>query len=62
MMVGNSLKSDVLPVIETGGWGVHVPHGLTWALERADPPTGHARFRELSDLSALPGLLDQLSS
>ncbi|RID91744.1 HAD family hydrolase [Gemmobacter lutimaris] len=60
MMVGNSLKSDVLPVIETGGWGVHVPHGLTWALERADPPTGHARFRELTDLSALPGLLTRL--
>lgn len=60
MMVGNSLKSDVLPVIETGGWGVHVPHGLTWALERADPPTGHARFRQLSDLSALPGLLTRL--
>ena len=26
MMVGNSLKSDVLPVLEAGGWGVHVPH------------------------------------
>ena len=38
VMVGNSLKSDVLPMLEAGGWGVHVPHGLTWALERADPP------------------------
>jgi putative hydrolase of the HAD superfamily len=62
MMVGNSLKSDVLPVIETGGWGVHVPHGLTWALEQADPPTGHARFRELPDLGGLPALVTGLDS
>ncbi|TIN10035.1 MAG: HAD family hydrolase, partial [Mesorhizobium sp.] len=32
MMVGNSLKSDVVPAIEAGSWGVHVPHELTWAL------------------------------
>ncbi|TGS53358.1 HAD family hydrolase, partial [Mesorhizobium sp. M1D.F.Ca.ET.183.01.1.1] len=35
MMVGNSLKSDVVPVIEAGGWGIHVPHELTWAIEHA---------------------------
>jgi putative hydrolase of the HAD superfamily len=62
MMVGNSLKSDVLPVIEAGGWGVHVPHGLIWALERADPPLGHERFHELTDLGALPGLVERLSA
>ena len=32
MMIGNSLKSDVVPAIEAGGWGVYVPHELTWAL------------------------------
>ena len=32
MMVGNSLKSDVVPAIEAGSWGVYVPHDLTWAL------------------------------
>ena len=53
MMVGNSLKSDVLPVIAAGGYGVHVPHPLTWVLEHADPPTGHARFAALPDLGAL---------
>ena len=52
-MVGNSLKSDVLPVIAAGGYGVHVPHPLTWVLEHADPPTGHARFAALPDLGAL---------
>ena len=57
LMVGNSMKSDVLPAIAAGGWGVHVPHGLVWALERADAPTGHPRFRELADLGGLAGLV-----
>lgn len=60
MMVGNSLKSDVLPVLEAGGWGVHVPHSMTWALEHAEPPEGATRFRELKGLSALPALLAEL--
>ncbi|MGB3147794.1 MAG: HAD family hydrolase, partial [Paracoccaceae bacterium] len=38
LMAGNSLKSDVLPMIEAGGWGVYLPHELTWALEEARAP------------------------
>jgi putative hydrolase of the HAD superfamily len=57
MMVGNSLKSDVLPVIAAGGVGVHVPHPLTWALEVADPPQGHARYHAIADLGLLPDLV-----
>ena len=57
MMVGNSLKSDVLPALEAGAWAVHVPHGMTWELEFAPPPQGHARFFEAADLGALPDLL-----
>ncbi len=53
MMVGNSLRSDVIPAIEAGGWGVHVPHELTWSLEQADPPRSAARFAELSTLAEL---------
>jgi putative hydrolase of the HAD superfamily len=60
LMVGNSLRSDVLPMLSVGGWGVHVPHGLTWALEKADPPTGHPRYRSLTDLGELPDLVGQL--
>jgi len=60
MMVGNSLKSDVLPAIEAGAWGVHVPQPLTWALEHAEPPKDAARFRTISDLGALPQLLRDL--
>ena len=57
MMVGNSIKSDVLPVLDVGGWGVHVPHGITWALEQADAPLGHPRYIEIADLGALPDLV-----
>lgn len=59
MMVGNSMKSDVRPAIDAGGWGVFVPHGLSWALEHADPPAGHPRFREIADLGGLVALLQQ---
>ncbi|WP_370693009.1 HAD family hydrolase [Pseudotabrizicola sp.] len=60
MMVGNSLKSDVLPVLDVGGWGVHVPHGLTWVLEHAEAPQDHARFHLLPDLGGLPDLVAKL--
>ncbi len=60
MMVGNSLKSDVIPAIEAGSWGVHVPHGLTWELERAEPPEGAERFRKISSIERLPALLESL--
>lgn len=62
MMIGNSMKSDVLPMLAAGGFGVHVPHGLTWALEAADPPLGHDRFHALADLGGLPDLVGALAS
>ena len=61
MMVGNSLRSDVIPMLQAGGWGVHVPHPLTWALEHDETPATAARFRHLDTLAALPGLLDCLA-
>jgi putative hydrolase of the HAD superfamily len=61
-MVGNSLKSDVLPALAVGAWGIHVPHDLTWSYERAEPPIGSPRFRAISDLGALPALMDQLKT
>ena len=60
-MVGNSLKSDVLPAISAGAWGIHVPHDLTWSYERAEPPLKAARFRAISDLGALPALIADLA-
>ncbi|TYB86363.1 HAD family hydrolase [Oceaniovalibus sp. ACAM 378] len=56
MMIGNSLKSDVIPVLTLGGWGVHVPHGVTWALEHAETPADHPRFREVESLERIAEL------
>ena len=61
LMVGNSLKSDVNPVVEIGAWGVYVPHGLTWEIEAAPPPENNARYREIASLADLPGLVDEIS-
>jgi putative hydrolase of the HAD superfamily len=60
MMVGNSLKSDVLPALEAGAWGIYVPHDLTWVLEHAEMPQDAARFRSIRDLGDLPSLLESL--
>jgi putative hydrolase of the HAD superfamily len=56
-MVGNSLKSDVLPSIAAGGWGIHVPSEITWALEAAEAPAAHARFRVIPSLAPLAELI-----
>lgn len=60
MMVGNSMKSDVVAAIDAGAWGVHIPAKYEWHLERADKPEGHPRFRVLGDLSGLDRLLADL--
>jgi len=61
VMVGNSLKSDILPALEAGAWAVHVPHEVTWELEWADRPEGHPRFAELPDLSGFAGWVAALA-
>jgi len=56
-MVGNSIKSDVLPVLALGASAVHVPYPLLWDLEQ--PPTDHgSTFAELESLADLPAWLD----
>lgn len=60
LMVGNSLRSDVLPAIEAGAHGVHVPHQLTWSYETAALPEKIDRFHELTELGELPRLITDL--
>jgi putative hydrolase of the HAD superfamily len=59
-MVGNSIRSDVLPVLGLGGRAVHVPYPITWALEEADPGPAAGRYEVLEDLRALPDALARL--
>lgn len=61
LMIGNSLKSDVIPAIEAGAWGVYVPHELTWVIEHAAAPADHPRYREVSAVSELPSLIEGLT-
>ncbi len=61
MMVGNSLKSDVIPALQAGAWGVHIPHDLTWSYEQAEPPVHAPRFRAIDRLAELPALLEGLA-
>ncbi|MCA0229907.1 MAG: HAD family hydrolase [Bacteroidetes bacterium] len=50
VMIGNSLKSDVLPVLTMGGHGFHVPFHTTWAFEQIDHRIEHANFKEFTSL------------
>jgi putative hydrolase of the HAD superfamily len=63
LMVGNSLRSDILPVLELGGTAVYVPYALTWLHEAAELPASTTpNYYQLEQLGALPGLLEQLEA
>jgi putative hydrolase of the HAD superfamily len=62
MMIGNSMRSDVLPALDAGAWGVFVPHGLTWELEHAKAPEAHPRYRELETLGGVVELLAEIET
>lgn len=56
-MIGNSLKSDVLPVLNLGGHGIHVPYHTTWALEKIDFKIEHENFRQVERIDAVLAFL-----
>lgn len=62
MMVGNSVKSDVIPAIEAGAWGVHVPHEFEWVMESAPHPTHSERFHLLQSIAEVPALISAIES
>lgn len=62
VMIGNSLRSDVIPVAEMGAHAVHVPYETTWEHEQV---SGHQltglRFHTVQDVRSVPGLLGELA-
>lgn len=55
LMIGNSLRSDVAPVLALGGWAIHMPYHLTWEHEREADLGGHGgRMREVAAPAELP--------
>ncbi|MBU3030679.1 HAD family hydrolase [Paracoccus marinaquae] len=61
VMAGNSMKSDILPVLELGGHGVFLPREVTWVAERAEAPD-HPRLHHLEAIADLPDLVARLES
>ncbi|MCB0685596.1 MAG: HAD family hydrolase [Saprospiraceae bacterium] len=53
LMIGNSLKSDVLPVLNLGGWACHVPFHTTWEHEKIDYSIENQKFRQFTSISDL---------
>jgi len=63
LMVGNSLRSDILPLLELGAHAVYIPHDLTWQHEHSDPPpAGQTGYYQLEHIGRLPALLERLEA
>jgi putative hydrolase of the HAD superfamily len=61
LMVGNSIRSDILPVINIGGQAVYIPYATTWVHERVtDLEIDQHKFAEINNLSQLPEYLTAL--
>lgn len=58
LMIGNSLKSDVLPVLELGGYGIHVPFHTTWEHERVDVIITNEKFHSVTQIVETLRILD----
>lgn len=57
MMIGNSLKSDVIPVLNIGGHAIHVPYHTTWAHEQVEAKLDHENFRHVEHLREVLGMV-----
>jgi putative hydrolase of the HAD superfamily len=61
LMIGNSIRSDILPVLAIGGQAVHVPYAITWIHEHVDvPPDQQGRYHELASIGQLLALVKHL--
>ena len=62
-MVGNSLRSDIEPVVALGGWGVYMPYHVTWAHEMETGLSGvHPRYVDVASPDEIPDALSLLQS
>lgn len=60
LMMGNSLKSDILPVLELGGHGIHIPFHITWAHEQIEHEVEHERFFKVENIAEAAELIQQI--
>ena len=57
LMIGNSLKSDIIPPLELGAWGIYVPYHTTWAHEEVDHEPDSKRFFQVEQLHQILDLI-----
>lgn len=62
LMVGNSLRSDILPPLAAGSFAVYVPHALTWSYEHAEEPEGESRYAKIEHIGELPAAIAAFES
>jgi putative hydrolase of the HAD superfamily len=62
LMAGNSIKSDVLPMIHAGGFGAYVPFEITWDHEHEDVPKDTPRYFEVEDLRGVVDLARRITA
>jgi putative hydrolase of the HAD superfamily len=61
LMAGNSIRSDVLPMIEAGGFGVYVPFTIVWDHEHEEVPEGTPRFFSVKDMRGVVDVVAGIS-
>src|SRR3546814_1724482 len=63
LMIGNSLRSDIAPVLSLGGWGVHMPYHTTWSHENeASVDAGSERMCSVGSPGELPAHVEAIAA
>ena len=60
LMMGNSLKSDILPVLELGGYAIHIPFHTTWEYERIEYEIEHDKFHQATHIAHVVKLIKEM--
>ena len=59
-MIGNSIKSDILPALAAGAAAIHIPGRYEWEMEKADAPPDGPRFFKASSFKHVSALLQEM--
>jgi len=60
IMIGNSMRSDIVPVVQIGGHAVHIPYYTTWDHEQKHPYIDPKNFKQLKHIGLLPRLIEEM--
>jgi putative hydrolase of the HAD superfamily len=60
MMIGNSMRADVVPALDAGAWAIHIPSDYVWSMDLADDPRDTVKFRRLEAISGVVPLIREI--